>query len=67
MTDRFAGVYVTFDHDIRKDDAQGLINAIGQLRGVIDVAPHVADFDMHIAQERVRLELRVKLLDVLKD
>lgn len=65
MTDRFHTLTVVLEHDIREDDAQALISAIGQLRGVLSVTGVVADLDSHMARERVRHELSQKLLDVV--
>jgi hypothetical protein len=67
MTDRLKGLIVTFDCDVREDDAQAVIAAIKQLRGVIDVTGSVADFGDHMNRERIRQELRQKLWDALKD
>lgn len=67
MTDRVNGFLVTLEHDIRVDDAQPLMDAILQLRGVISVTPNVSDIEAHLAQERVRLELRKKLWEVLEE
>lgn len=65
MTDRFKGVTVAFDRDIREDDAQPIIEAIRQLRGVLSVKPIVAGFEDSIAEERVRRELGQQLLDII--
>lgn len=65
MTDRFKGFIVTLEDDIRDDDAEATIAAIQQIRGVIGVEPLVADATQHIAETRVRLDLRKKLWDVL--
>jgi len=65
MTDRFHTLTVVLEHDIRDDDAQALISAIGQLRGVLSVTGVVADLDSHMARERARHELGQKLLDVV--
>ena len=65
MTDRLKGVVVTFDHDIRDDDAEGILQAIKCLRGVIDVTPSVRTTDDHMNRERIRRELGEKLLAVL--
>lgn len=65
MTDRIKGLVVTLDHDIREDDCQPLIDAIRQLRGVLSVSASVAHGGDHMARERVRHELREKLLEVL--
>jgi hypothetical protein len=67
MTDRFAGVIVTFDRDIRDDDAEPLINAIRMLKGVIAVSPIEADPGHVIASNRVRRELQDKLRNWLEE
>lgn len=65
MTDRLNALTVVLETDIREDDAEALIAAIRQLRGVLSVTGTVADIGDHIAQERVRRELGEKLLRVL--
>lgn len=70
MTDRLKGVAVTFEQDIRDDDAEKLIEAIrtvvGQFRGVASVTPLVADLDDHMARERVRFELQSEIYGALR-
>lgn len=65
MTDRYNALTVILEKDIRDDDAEALLNAIRQLRGVLSVSGNVADFDSHLAQERARSELGQKLWNVL--
>lgn len=65
MTDRFNSLTVVLDRDIREDDAEALLNAIRQLRGVLSVTGNVSDVGSHIAEERVRRELGDKLWEVL--
>lgn len=65
MTDRLRGVIVTFEHDIRVDDAEPLIDAIKMLKGVLSVKPVVTDIQDHIAQERARHDLGQKLWKVI--
>lgn len=65
MTDRHAGYIVTLEKDIREDDAEALITALGALRGVIAVKPVVSDSRIHIVEQRVRMDLSHKLWDVL--
>jgi hypothetical protein len=65
MTDRFHTLTVVLEQDIREDDAQALISAIGQLRGVLSVTGVVSDVGSHMARERARHELGQKLLDVV--
>jgi hypothetical protein len=65
MTDRFNTLTVTLEKDIRSDDAEALLSAIRQLRGVLSVAGNVADIELHMAQERARHDLGQKLWQVL--
>lgn len=65
MTDRFNALTVVLDHDIRDDDAEPLIAAIMQLRGVLSVAGNVSDLSAHLAHERARRELGEQLWRVL--
>lgn len=65
MTDRFNALIVVLEEDIRSDDAQGLIDAILRLRGVLSVSGNVQEMSDHIAQARARHELGQKLIDVL--
>jgi hypothetical protein len=65
MTDRFNALTVVLERDIRKDDADALIGAIRQLRGVLSVEGNVADIAAHVAEERARHDIGQKLMDVL--
>lgn len=67
MTERFNALTVVLEEDLRADDAEALIAAIGQLRGVLSVSGNVADITTHTAQERARHELGQKLLAVLRN
>lgn len=53
MTDRLNGVLVAFERDIRTDDADALIAAIRQLRGVADVQPSVVTIEDALVTMRV--------------
>jgi hypothetical protein len=61
MTDRLKGLAITFEKDIREDDAEEIIKAIGMLRGVASVKPVVTEINDMINQERVKYELRSKV------
>ena len=65
MTDRYNALTVVLEHDIRSDDAQALISAIEQLRGVLSVTPNVVDISSYTAHERARHELGQKIWEVL--
>jgi hypothetical protein len=60
MTDRLKGVVITFEKDIREDDAEQLLTTFRNIRGVVDVSPIVADLDDHMARARVKSEIREK-------
>ena len=65
MSERYYALTVTLEQPINDEDAEGLIEAIKHLRGVLTVAPHVADVQTHWAQETARHELGAKLWAVL--
>ncbi|HUT90116.1 MAG TPA: hypothetical protein VMY37_11505 [Thermoguttaceae bacterium] len=66
MTDRLKGCVVVFDEDIREDDAEPLMAAIAQLRGVLSIQPSIRTADDWMIRERVRRELTEKLCEVLR-
>jgi hypothetical protein len=65
MSDRYNSLIVFLKKDIKDEDAKPLIEAIKQLRGVLDVQPNVSDMLSHLAEERARRELTDKLWKVL--
>lgn len=65
MTDRLKGVVVTFEQDIRDDDAESTLEAIRHIRGVLSVKPLVSGPEQGMAEDRVRHEIYGKLLDVI--
>ena len=67
MTDRFHSLTVVLENDIREDDAQKLIDAIYQLRGVIKVSGNVVDIHDYIAMSRAKHKLTVEMLSILQD
>lgn len=67
MTDRYNYLTVALENDIRDDDAEAIISAIGQIRGVLSVTPNVvSSADNWVIQKRVRRELFEKLFAVLE-
>lgn len=67
MTDRYNAFLVVLERDIRDDDAEPILNALKQIRGVLSVKPHVAEYSDSIAAERARQELRMKLWNALQE
>jgi hypothetical protein len=65
MTERLKGVLVTFEDDVREDDAQHIIKAIRMIKRVLTVKPVPNDIEQSIANDRVRHELHTKLLRVI--
>ena len=65
MTDRYNTLTVVLERDMRDDDAEALLSAIRQLRGVLSVSGGVANPTTYAAEERARRELGEKLWQVL--
>jgi len=65
VTDRVYALTVVLENDMRADDAEGLIAAIGCMRGVLSVAKDISDTSAWAAQERARHDLGEKLWRVL--
>lgn len=67
MTDRIQHLTVLLDYDIRDDDAEALVRAISQLRGVsLCQMGKPVDLTDHLARERAKAELRRDLAAVLE-
>lgn len=66
MTDRYFALTVTLERDTRDDDCEPIINAIRMVRGVADVTPHVADLQLHAAEDRAKRDLEARLLAALR-
>ena len=67
MTNKFHSITVVLENDIREDEAQKIIDAIYQLRGVIKVSGNVADLLDFIGTSRAKHDLAIKMLSILKD
>lgn len=67
MTDRFSSLTVVLEGQVREDDAQGIIDAIRHIKGVISVDGNVDDSTMWTAKMQVKHELSEKLWKVLND
>jgi hypothetical protein len=66
MTDRLKGVLVTFDREIRDDDAEPLLAAIAMIKGVRRVKPYVCGMEDYMTYERGYQDAQRKMLDHLR-
>jgi hypothetical protein len=64
VTDRHSGYIVTLEQEVREDDAEVIIAAIGMIKGVLTVDPVVADATRHIERRRARSQLINKLIAI---
>jgi hypothetical protein len=55
---------VVLDFDRRDDDAQPIMDAILQIRGVLRVSPNISSIDTHIAESRANTAAAQRLIDV---
>ena len=67
MSDRIKGLIVMFDKDYKNEDAESIAHAIRMIYGVAKADFLVANIDDYLARNKVRLELKEKLWDVLKE
>lgn len=65
MTDNYNALIVVLNHNLRSDDAEPLIFAIQQLKGVVSVKGNVVGIESHIADQRAKQDLGEKLWKVL--
>jgi hypothetical protein len=61
VSDRIKGCWVSFERDMRAEDAETILDAIRALRGVAAVEVFVADHADWMARQRVRREIGEKL------
>lgn len=66
MSDRYYALTVLLEEPIKDEDAEEIVAAIGMIRGVLKVTPHVADAALYFAQETARHALIQKLWDALR-
>lgn len=66
MTDRIKGCWVTFNHDMREDDAQPTLNAILALKNVLGVTPFTTQPDDYFNRERIKREYQQKIWEVFE-
>lgn len=66
MTDRYKGFTVALKADLRSDDAETVIKAIGMIKGVLSVDPILATSEDGIIEMRTKNELMDRIFNILK-
>ena len=67
MTDRYNALVVVLDREMRSDDAEATINAIGMIKGVLSVTPNIVDIGSYTAEMHAKRILEGKILDIFKE
>ena len=65
MSDRYNYLTVILEKDLKDEDAEPLMEAIKQFRGVLTVKPNVSNANALLAEERARHDLGEKLWHIL--
>ncbi len=66
MSDKYCGLYVTFEKEIHEDYLEIVKQMILSIKGVATVKEKVSDLEHWMAQEQAKFELQKKLWDLLK-
>lgn len=68
MTDRHSGYLVALENDLREDDAEGILNALRMVKGVVSVQPVTATgWETRIGEERRDHLWREKLGQAIRE
>jgi len=67
MIDKIKGITITLESDIRVDDIEYLLNTFKMLRGVATAEPIIVTSQDYFARERLKIEMRKKLLKIIDD
>lgn len=67
MTDHIKGLTVVFEEDLRKDDAQVIIDAIELIRGVVSVTGVKVVPSDYFQRTRIKHEMAQRMWDFLKE
>jgi len=65
MSDRINTITVVLEEDIRDDDCEPILAAIGMVKGVLKATPNVAKPSDYAAEERAKREIRRQLERVI--
>jgi hypothetical protein len=66
MTDRIKGVLITFEKDIRDDDAQPIIECLKMIKGVSTVKPYVTGMEDYMLYQKGHMDARIEMFNYLK-
>lgn len=64
MSDRLKGCWVSFERDMRAEEAGPILGAIRAIRGVAGAEASVAGADDRMARDRVRSEVKARLFEL---
>lgn len=64
MTERYSSLTVVFEKDVRSDDAEAIMNAIRQFRGVAGVEGNVTNLAQVTADHRFRNDMAQKVMAI---
>lgn len=67
MTDRVNAIVLVLAQDVRDDDVRPLLEAVKQLRGVIDARLNISDVPTLIAEARAHQQWREKLAKLINE
>lgn len=66
MTDRIKGVLITFERDIRDDDAKPIIEALKMIKGVLTVKNYITGMEDYMMYQKGHMDARMAMFDYLK-
>lgn len=65
MSDKFCGLYVTFEKNVSEEYIETVKTLISAIKGVCHVDAKLADINHHIAYEQAKHDIRMKILKEL--
>ncbi len=65
MTDRLKGALVTFERDIRDDDAKDMLKALSMVKGVLSVKPYVTSAEDYMMYHKGHHDARMSMFKLL--
>lgn len=64
MSEHRAGFVIALEKNISEEAAEKILEAIKLLKGVVDVTPINTDINLHIAEMRVKNDVRARLYEL---